>query len=271
MPIISTVLGPMYVEDSGTTNAQTALLWPSLFTDHSMWDRQVSALRGTGWRTLALDPPGHGRSVGPGRSFTMDECADAVVQILDAMEVRQSVVMLGTSWGGMIGPRVALRTPERISRMVLFNTTAECPTPLTRANAILLTWMLGIKALDQIVNGILLSSILAPETRRHIPNIGLDLIKKLRSWDRQRVISSVRSVLVDRDATLDALSKIRAPALLISGAEDKILPSVFSQRIVERLPGSRHVEVPGAAHLVPVEAAEAANKLILDFVLQPAT
>jgi 3-oxoadipate enol-lactonase len=268
MPSLSTVLGPLYVEDKGGAHEPTALLWPSLFTDHSMWDRQVAALRAAGWRTLALDPPGHGRSLGPGRGFTTDECADAVVQILDAMDIRKPVVMLGTSWGGMVAPLVALRAPERISQIVLFNTTAERPTPPTRANAVLLTWMLGIKALDQMVNGLLLTSILAPQTRRRSPDIGLDLVRRLRSWDRRGLITSVRSVLVDRQATLEALAKIEAAALIVSGGEDGILPSIFSRRIAERLPGSRHVEVPGVAHLVPVEAPEAANKLILDFVRQ---
>jgi 3-oxoadipate enol-lactonase len=198
----------------------------------------------------------------------MDECADAVVQVLDAMEIRKPIAMLGTSWGGMIAPRVALRAPERIDRMVLFNTTAERPSSLTRANAVLLTWMLGIKALDQVVNSILLSSILSQETRRRTPVIGRELIRTLRSWDRQRLITSVRSVLVDRDATLDALPKVKAAALVVSGGQDKILPSIFSSRIAEKLPRSQHVVVPGVAHLVPVEAPEAASKLISDFLRQ---
>jgi len=101
------------------------MLWPSLFADHSKWRNQIVALREAGWRTLALDPPGHGQSPGPGRRFTMDECAQAALQVLDAKGVRAPVIVLGTSWGGFVAPRIALRAPSRVRGLVLFNTSAE--------------------------------------------------------------------------------------------------------------------------------------------------
>src|SRR5215813_11555502 len=107
--------------------------------------------REAGWRTLALDLPGHGRSPGPQRGFTMDECAEAAVQVLDAAGLRKSVVLLGTSWGGFVAPRIALRAPDRVRSMVLFNTSAERPTAFNRANAMLLTTLFAIGALDGVV------------------------------------------------------------------------------------------------------------------------
>jgi len=70
---------------------------------------------------------------------------------------------------------------------------------------------------------------------------------------------------VDRDGTLNALFDVCVPALIISGKEDTILPSVFSRRIAQKMPNARHVEVPGAAHLVALEQPQVANALILDF------
>ena len=80
MPTVSTVLGSVFVDDQGTPNKSVALLWPS----------------------LAIEPPGHGQSPGPGRGFTMDECAEAVIQILDATGINTPVAYLGTSWGGFV-------------------------------------------------------------------------------------------------------------------------------------------------------------------------
>lgn len=104
MAVITTVLGPVFVDDQGPAGAPVALLWPSLFTDHRMWRHQTAALHAAGWRTLAVDPPGQGQSIGPGRRFTMDECAEAVVQILDSTKVDSPVAYLGTSWGGFVAP-----------------------------------------------------------------------------------------------------------------------------------------------------------------------
>jgi len=73
-------------------------------------------------------------------------------------------------------------------------------------------------------------------------------------------------VLVDRDPLLDALPRLKVPALVVSGKEDHTLPSFHSQRMAQKLPNARHIEVSGAAHLVPLEAPDEANRLILDFL-----
>jgi pimeloyl-ACP methyl ester carboxylesterase len=196
----------------------------------------------------------------------MDECAKAALQLLDAVNVRKPVFVLGTSWGGMIAPRIVLLAPDRVRGLILFNTTAESATAFERIKNMLLTKLLAIGPLDKVVDGMTASLMLAPETQRRSPELGADLAKKFRSWNRRRFIISVRSVLVDRDSTLDALRNVKAPALIVSGKEDTILPSPHSRRMLETLPKARHVEVTGAAHLVPLEAPEASNKLILDFI-----
>ena len=266
MSTTNTMIGPLYVDDQGNADEPVALLWPSLFTDHRMWHHQIAALRDEGWRTLALDPPGHGRSTGPGRGFSMDECAAAAVQVLDATDVRTPVVVLGTSWGGFVAPRIALLAPDRVGGMVLFNTSAERGTPIERIRAALLTKLLAIGALDKVTARMIVSGLVAPETRRRQPEIGADLADHLLAWDRSGVITAVRSVLVDRDSVLDTLPEVKAPALIVSGKQDHTLPSIHSRRIAEELPNARHVEVSGAAHLVPLEAPQEANSLILDFV-----
>lgn len=266
MPTVSTILGSLYVDDQGEPDEPTALLWPSLFTDHRMWRHQIAPLREAGWRTLALDPPGHGRSPGPGRGFTMDECAQAAVQVLDATDVRAPAVVFGTSWGGFVAPRIAMLAPERLSGMALFNTSAERGTPFERIRATLLTKLLAIGPLDKMTARMIVSGLLTPETQRREPQLGAELAEQFLTWDRRRFIATVRSVLVDRDPVLDALPRLKVPALIVSGKEDHTLPSFHSQRMAQKLPNARHIEVSGAAHLVPLEAPDEANRLILDFL-----
>ncbi|MGB8403368.1 MAG: alpha/beta hydrolase [Mycobacterium sp.] len=256
----------MYVDDQGQSGQPTALLWPSLFTDHRMWRHQIAPLNEAGWRTLALDPPGHGRSPGPGRRFSMDECAQAALEILEASDVHTPVVVCGTSWGGFVAPRVALRAPQRVIAMVLFNTSAERGAVLERAKAALLTKLLAIGALDKVTGPMIVSGLLAADTQRKEPALGADLADQFLSWDRRRFIATVRSVLIDRTPVLDVLSEVTVPALIVSGKQDHTLPSIHSERIAQKLPNARHIEAADAAHLVPLEAPDQANPLILDFL-----
>ena len=76
----------------------------------------------------------------------------------------------------------------------------------------------------------------------------------------------MRSVLVDRASVLDVLSEVKVPALIVSGKEDHTVPSFHGQRMAQKLPNARHIEASGAAHLVPLEAPDEANPLILDFL-----
>ena len=264
--MINTILGSLYVDDQGEPDEPTVLLWPSLFTDHRMWRHQIAPLREAGWRTITIDPPGQGQSYGPGRDFTMDECAEVAVQVLDATGVRQPVVVIGDSWGGFVAPRIAMRAPNRLSGMVLFNTSAERGTSFERIKAVLLTKLLAIKALDKVTVRLIVSGLLAPETLSREPELGVDIAEHFMAWDRRQFIETVRSVLVDRDPVLDALPKLTVPALIVSGKEDHTLPSFHSQRMAQKLSNARHIEVAGAAHLVPLEVPHEANSLILDFL-----
>ena len=156
--------------------------------------------------------------------------------------------------------------PERLIAMALFITSAERGTPFERIKATLLTKLLAIAALDKMTARMIVSGLLAPETQRREPQLGADLAEQFLTWDRPRFIATVRSVLVDRDPVLDALLELKVPALIASGKQDHTLPSFHSQRIAQKLPNARHIEVSGAAHLVPLEAPHEANPLILDFL-----
>src|SRR5439155_27361621 len=116
----------------------TALLWPSLFSDgQTSWGGQLPGLHKLGWRTLLIDPPGTGQSPAVTRLFSMEECADAIA-VLDAAAVDQAA-LLGLSWGGFVALRVALTAPQRVTALVLANTSARRGSYLQRQQSRLLS------------------------------------------------------------------------------------------------------------------------------------
>ena len=100
----------------------TVLLLHGVFMDHTLWDH-VLELR-SDLRAMALDMPGHGTS-DPAGLASLDAAMNAVALTLTA-EDAGPVVIVGHSWGGMVGLRLAVARPDLVRGLVL------CNTPLVR-------------------------------------------------------------------------------------------------------------------------------------------
>jgi pimeloyl-ACP methyl ester carboxylesterase len=90
---------------------------------HIVWRKQVPALAAAGFRVLAPDLRGYGRSDAPGGVFdyTMDKLRGDVLGLLDALHI-DKVFLVGHDWGGIIGWQVAALAPERVHRFVAMST-----------------------------------------------------------------------------------------------------------------------------------------------------
>jgi haloalkane dehalogenase len=100
----------------------------------------VFALRDT-HRCIVPDHIGCGRSDKPDDSrydYTLKSRVDDLEALLDHLDVHESVTLVLHDWGGMIGMAYAHRHPERIKRLVLFN-TAAFPLPATKRLSLALT------------------------------------------------------------------------------------------------------------------------------------
>lgn len=268
--VATTTLGPIRFRDAGPKDGPVALMWPSLFSDGpTSWGAQLGVLHQLGWRTLLVDPPGTGRSPSAGQSFTMEDCARAAIEILDASHVDRAAI-LGLSWGGFVGLRVALADPERVSGLVLSNTSARRAPLRLRGRDLVFSWLLQI-GLPGGPGKLIASGMLSAQSRRDNPELVADVAGTADGLDPKGLAVAVRSVLVSRTSVVDKLSALTVPTLVIGGAEDKALPSPHFTELADRIPGARLEVIPGAAHLAPSEAPEVVAKLLRDFLptLQP--
>jgi 3-oxoadipate enol-lactonase len=239
------------VQDAGPADGPVALLWPSLYSDgETSWGAQLDGLHALGWRTLLVDPPGAGGSAPASRHFTMEECGEAALRVLDNTGVDQAV-FFGLSWGGIVALRVALTAPHRVTALVLSNTTSL----LTR---------IGVPGgLGRLV----VAGMLSDHSRRHDTGFASELAATVDSLDRAGLARAARSVLGDRTDVVDLLHRITAPTLVIVGAEDKALPRApHSDDLAERIVGARLEVLPRVAHLAPREEPTRVANLIKEFL-----
>ncbi len=260
---ISTALGQLAVTVTGAGEA--IVLWPSLLMDRTLWDAQVAALS-DGWMTVAIDPPGHGASSPLTRTFTLDECGDVLVEVLDALGIERAHVV-GNSWGAMVGGSFAARHPERLGRAVLMNGTASAAPRMQKlqyAALIRMARLLG--GIRPPLTGSVLRAFLGPTTRRTRPEVVRQVLAIAQRNDVRSAMQAVESVVSRRPDQRRLFGRITAPVLVIAGREDTTFPVAELEEMAASIPGAELVVVEAAAHLVAAEVPDVVNRLISDFL-----
>ncbi|WP_409566067.1 alpha/beta fold hydrolase [Methylobacterium sp. J-059] len=111
-------LAYMDVAPTGTANGRTALLLHGRNFPASYWAPVVAALTGAGYRVVAPDQLGFGKSSKPIGPFTFDAMAADTVALLDHLALRR-VDVVAHSMGGMLAVRLARNAPDRVNSLVL--------------------------------------------------------------------------------------------------------------------------------------------------------
>jgi 3-oxoadipate enol-lactonase len=264
---IPTSLSQLAVYDTGIpsgagASSEVLVLWPSVLADHRIYDAQVAALRER-HRLILIDGPGHGASGPSAGSFSMVQCADAVRQVLDVLQIAKPVVCMGTSWGGLVAGEFALNHPERTRAVVMLNT----PVFKTRARLrdSFVSWgARWLKFTKVYVQGVA-DAYFMPETRKRESAFMEGFREHIRRADGKALSQAVRSVLLERDDLSSRLKDIAAPALFIAGTHDAMYPVGDLRQAAAQLVRGRFVELP-TAHLAVVDAPSETTQAIDSFL-----
>lgn len=258
---IHTNLGDLHVERYGAGPA--VLCWPSLFCDGRTLRPMADELS-RDHLVLQLDGPGHGKSGGVERRFTMEDCADAAMQVLDAVGVARAA-WVGSAWGGHVGVVAALRHPGRLSGLVTMNAPMGAwEGSARRMNALLYwTWRLaGRGVLSKKVATVMIARAL----REQRPELLEPIIDCIRSSPRGPFLSAVRSAMLDRPSLVPRLPEVRVPTLFVTGSEDPVYPVELAREQANAIPGVRFEVVAGTSHLSAWEAPQAVVPLVRAFL-----
>jgi 3-oxoadipate enol-lactonase/4-carboxymuconolactone decarboxylase len=228
-----------------------------------MWDVQAADLLSY-FRILRYDIRGHGASSAPDGEYTIAELAGDVLAIADACGI-QRFALCGLSLGGMIGQWLGANAPDRLTHLVLANTSPRLSDPHameTRRRTVVDKGMAGI---EELVMGRFFSpSVLAANpppvasARRTLlatnPVGYAGCCAAIRDMDQRGV-----------------LSKIAVPTLVISGDQDVGMPWFeHGEVLVESIPGARAVRLP-AAHISNLERPRTFSAALLDFLVPAPT
>ena len=210
------------------------------------WRNLAPYLVHAGYRVYTPDLPGYGRSEKPADfSYSIPDEANAVVGFMDALGLRQ-VDLGGWSMGGWIVQRIAYEHPERIRRLILFDSAGIYETP-TWNTALFTPTSAG--ELDQ------LDALLMPHPPAVPEFIARDVLRRSRqnAWVIQRALATM---LTGRDATDSLLPQLKMPVLIVWGSLDLITPLSQGETMHKLISKSTLDVIQGCGHLAPVQCAD---------------
>jgi 3-oxoadipate enol-lactonase len=215
--------------------------------DHSFWLGLIERCAATR-RVLALDLPGHGRS--PAAADTsMTAYVEAVTQTLDALGVEKTAV-LGLSFGGMIAQELAIRFPDRVSRLIACACGARIPPEARDAVA-----ARGRAALEGGMSSVVDATLERWFTSSFMGDPAVDRVRDRLLSDDPEQWNAGWSVIATHDA-LGGLPNLDVPTLVVAGEMDLGTPVSAARAVADAVPGARLIVLPGAPHMLQIECAE---------------
>jgi 3-oxoadipate enol-lactonase/4-carboxymuconolactone decarboxylase len=242
----------------GKSGAPVLIFSHSIGTDHGMWAGQAQDLL-PHFQVLRYDTRGHGASDTPKGEYTIDRLGRDVLGLADALGISQ-FAFCGLSLGGAIGQWLAFEAPERLTRLVLANTSPQFGPRAHWESRIRTVLDGGMAAIVEMVMQRFFSAEAQARNQVHINGqrsvfLGTDPIG----------YTGCCAVLRDFDSG-KWLREIRVPTLVIAGDRDIPTPWTGHGEILAReIPGARVLRLP-AAHLSNLECPRSFTAGLLDFL-----
>ncbi len=260
----------LYYEDHGSGPAVVLISgWPF---DSRSWEPQVQTLLTAGYRVIAYDRRGFGRSSRPAGGYDFTTLAADLDKLLTTLDL-QEVTLVGLSLGtGEVARYIGVNGTQRLRSCVFieslapsFVKSADNPTGVDQAGVDGVqqairhdrpAWLTGLLG-DMLNLDELLGKRVSEEAVRNLWNAGADA-SPLATW------ACPVTWLEDFH---DDLKNVDIPALVLHGTADRIL-SIEGQgrRMHAALPDARYVEIEGGPHLMCLSHAEEVNRELLAFL-----
>lgn len=209
------------------------------------WAKLAPQLARAGYRVFLPDLLGYGESEKPTDfSYSVSEEARIVTGFFDALGLKQ-VDLGGWSMGGWIVQLVAADHPNRIRRLMLFDSAGLYVKPNWDTRLFTPTSAEEIDELDRL---------LMPNPP-HVPGFVARDILRTSSEHAWIIHRALNSMLTGRDTTDKLLPNLKMPVLVVWGELDHITPLSEGETIHQLIPQSQFDVVPGCGHLAPNECA----------------
>lgn len=246
-----------HVRDVGTGEA--LLLLHAFPLNGAMWQAQIDALA-PHYRLIVPDLPGFGASTLAVESYTLEDVADWLVEILDERKLQQ-VVVVGISMGAYITFALQRRHPERIKALILANTFVGEDSPemrTKREEVACLAEQFGAKAVANRILGFLVPP--------HASATTIAMLRVIIENNDGKGIAAAERAMAARPDSSQTLTSISVPTLVISGTDDRLTTQDDVKRMASLITNCHVAEIAHAGHISNQDEPIAFNHVVLSFL-----
>jgi len=260
----------IYYKDWGTGPVITfSHGWP---LNADMWDGQMLFLVQNGFRCIAHDRRGHGRSTQASSGNDMNGYADDLAAVIEALDLKEATLVGHSTGGGEVARYIGRHGTSRVAKAVLI---AAVPPLLlkTAANPEGLPMELfdGIRASLMKDRSQAYRDFAVPFYGANRPGakVSQGILDQFWSWSMQSGLKNAYESIKafsETDFTED-LKKFDVPTLVLHGEDDQVVPvknsAVKSARLIK---GAKDVYYPGAPHGITATHQDQINAELLSFI-----
>ena len=263
----------LYYIDHG--DGQPVVLIHGFPLSSAAWEKQIPPLLSAGYRTIAYDRRGFGRSSQPGMGYDYDTFASDLDVLLTELDLRNAI-LIGHSMGtGEITRYLGTYGSERVDRAVLISAIppyllATPDNPEGVPGEVFAGFQDAIMADRYAYQTSFLNDFFNYDQTR-----GRQVSEEAYrgNWNvavSASPIGTYACVTTWQTDFRDDVARIDVPVLIIHGDADRILPyPKTAPRLDGMLADSRLITLPGAPHAIPWTHADDVNRAIMDFVAEP--
>ena len=261
MRIMETATGRLATVDSGT--GIPVLFVHGFPLSHAMWRPQVEDLRAH-CRVIAPDLRGFGQSEVTAGTVTMEQYADDLNALLDALEIAEPVVFCGLSMGGYIAWQFLRKYRPRLRGLILCDTRAVADTPEAAQGRNQMAERVLIEGASVAAEA-MLPKLFAKSTAVTQPGLVESVKQTMLATDPKGIAAALRGMAV-RNSAVDWLPTLVVPAMVVVGIDDVISTAAEMRSIAAAIPGAEFLEVPDAGHMSTLENPAVVNTAIKKFI-----
>jgi len=218
------------------------------------WSRQLDAFKATN-RVLTPDLPGFGASAPAAGPASMGRYAEDLFTLCQHLETGP-VVLVGHSMGGYIALAFARAYPLFLRGLVLVSTRAGADQPGVATARRESAALVRNGGFEVVVKGLMPKMLSTTPSSEGLAEAVHDIM-----WTSS--LSGVAGALLamaDRPDQRSHLDELRMPTLVMTGADDTLIPPSESAELARGIPRAELIVIPGAGHLVAYEQPLAFNE-----------